>query len=845
VIAATGLRACADGSGRSRASAGRGDLGGSSPRTGTSQGGLGGSSPRAGTSRGGLGGSSPRAGTGRVAVLGIRHHGPGSARSVVAELDRLQPAVVLIEGPADAGEVLALAADPGMVPPVALLAYAPDEPRRSAFWPFAVFSPEWQALAWAAAHRVPARFCDLPASAMLAEDETGAAEEADSEEEPAQAGPRDGEPGQGRPDTVTQRGEPGQGDADAVTPHGDPVALLAAAAGYDDPERWWDQVIESRLDGQSPFAALTDAMAELRADAGTMSYRAERRGEELREQRREAHMRQAVRAALRETDGTVAVVCGAWHAPALSGKLPPASGDAELLRGLPRRKATLTWVPWTHSRLAAASGYGAGITSPGWYHHLFTTPEQTVVRWLTKVAGVLREHDLPVSTAHIIEAARLAEALAALRARPLAGLAEVGEATKSVMCDGDDVAAAFVTRDLVVGELLGAVPDATPAVPLDADLRAQARAVHLKIEGLDRTLALDLRKETDRGRSVLLHRLALLGIGWGAVTEDRVRGTGTFHETWTLAWRPELAVAVIDAARWGTTVVTAATAKIIDDAAAAAELAEVTAAVEQVLLADLADGLTPVLRALDARAAAANDVAQLMAAVPPLARAVRYGDVRGTDTAALSAVIDAITARVCAGLPAAVTSLADDAAAQLRAAVDGMHAALALHAQDDRGRVAYELWVAALTALAGRRDVHGLLAGRVVRVLTDTGVLSREESARRLAAQLSIGIPAPAKAAWAEGFLSGGGLVLVHDRQLLTVLDDWVATLPGDDFTDVLPLLRRTFSEYTAPERANIAAAVRNLSGGGSAAAEPGEPLDAARAAGALRTVAAILGGTQ
>ena len=104
----------------------------------------------------------------RVAVLGIRHHGPGSARSVLAELDRLRPAMVLIEGPADAAPVLPLAADPGMVPPVALLAYAPDAPRMSAFWPYAVFSPEWQALQWAAGHQVPVRFCDLPASVLLA-----------------------------------------------------------------------------------------------------------------------------------------------------------------------------------------------------------------------------------------------------------------------------------------------------------------------------------------------------------------------------------------------------------------------------------------------------------------------------------------------------------------------------------------------------------------------------------------------------------------------------------------------------------------------------------------------------
>src|ERR1700733_3602377 len=103
-----------------------------------------------------------------VAVLGIRHHGPGSARSVAAELDRLRPSAVLIEGPADADPLLVLAADPGMGPPVALLAYAPEAPRVSAFWPFAVFSPEWEALAWAAANGVPARFCDLPAGVVLA-----------------------------------------------------------------------------------------------------------------------------------------------------------------------------------------------------------------------------------------------------------------------------------------------------------------------------------------------------------------------------------------------------------------------------------------------------------------------------------------------------------------------------------------------------------------------------------------------------------------------------------------------------------------------------------------------------
>ena len=281
-------------------------------------------------------------------------------------------------------------------------------------------------------------------------------------------------------------------------------------------------------------------------------------------------------------------------------------------------------------------------------------------------------------------------------------------------------------------------------------------------------------------------------------------------------------VAVIDAAPWGTTVAAAATAKIIDAAQTAGDVAEVSAAVESVLLADLPDALEPVLRALDAKAARDADVARLMTAVPALVRAIRYGDVRGTGTGALAAVVAALTARVCAGLPAAVSGLADDAAAGLRGALDGMHAALSLHAQDERGRETRDRWLAALGVLASRPDVHGLLVGRAVRLLTDAGVLPRAESARRFAAHLSIGVPAASKAAWADGFLSGSGLLLVHDRDLLSILDDWLASLADPDFTwraaTAAPDVRRVRGRGTGQHRAGGPAADRRCAGPGQRA---------------------------
>ena len=718
----------------------------------------------------------------------------------MSELDRIRPGILLIEGPADADPVLPLAASPEMVPPVALLAYDPGNPKRSAFWPYAVFSPEWQALTWALEHDVPVRFCDLPASAMLA----SPAEEEDEEAFPD-----------------------------------DPIAGLAEAAGYTDPERWWDSVVESRLDGASPFPALTEAMAELRSGAG----------DPPRERRREAHMRQVLRAALKATDGPVAVVCGAWHAPALAGPplgtaLPPATRDAALLRGMRKRKAALAWVPWTHSRLASASGYGAGITSPGWYHHLFTAPDRVTERWMTRVAGVLRARDLPVSSAHVIEAARLASALAALRNRPLPGLDEVTEAARAVMCDGSETVLSYVTRDLVVGELLGSVPADAPPVPLEADLRARARSLRLRADPAEKVLALDLRREIDRGRSEFLHSLAVLGIGWGSPAEDAVRNTGTFRETWSLRWRPELSVAIIDAAVWGTTVAGAATSRIVSRASAASSLREVTSAVLTVLVASLPDALDPVLRALDARAALDTDVVDLMNALPPLVRAVRYGNVRGTPVESLTSVADALTARICAGLPSAAGGLGDDAAARLRSALDQAHAALALRMPVAGGDEVRARWLEALSGLARRRDVHGLISGRVTRLLADASVLPWATAAVRFQAALSAGVPPAAKAAWAEGFLAGSGLLLVHDRDLLDVLDSWVVSLSDEEFTQVLPLLRRTFGEYDAGERAGIGRAVRRAGGSpGSPAAPPGSPVDTERAAGAVSTVMSILGG--
>src|ERR1051326_3140677 len=108
-------------------------------------------------------------------VLGIRHHGPGSAKNVKAFLDELKPDIVLIEGPPEADAILKWTDDAALKPPVAILCYQPDDPQRSVFYPFAAFSPEWQAILYAHQHKIHVRFFDLPISNQLAFEKKGQA----------------------------------------------------------------------------------------------------------------------------------------------------------------------------------------------------------------------------------------------------------------------------------------------------------------------------------------------------------------------------------------------------------------------------------------------------------------------------------------------------------------------------------------------------------------------------------------------------------------------------------------------------------------------------------------------
>jgi hypothetical protein len=725
-----------------------------------------------------------------VYVLGIRHHGPGSARQVKQFLEGLEPDIVLVEGPPEADEILQWVGHAELKPPVALLVYQPESPQESSFYPFAEFSPEWQAISYARRRNIHVRFMDLPATNRFA-----------------------------------FKDAPAKPAAERV----DPMAHLSAAAGFPDGEVWWEQMFEYRHGHEDVFTAVQEAMQELRQAFP---------GEDSVGRVREAYMRKTVRQAQKEMFDRIAVICGAWHVPALV-EMPSQKEDNDLLKGLAKVKVECTWVPWTYGRLSYFSGYGAGIASPGWYDHVWRHPHDDGSRWMARVAALFRKANMDTSVAHVIEAVRLAESLAVLRRLSKAGLEELNEATLSVLCNGEPLLMDLIHRELIVSNRIGEVPTEIPKPPLQVDIERHQKRLRLPPTADFKDYTLDLRKDTDLERSIFLHRLQLLEIKWGYRSE--VSGKGTFKEQWRLQWDPAFSIDIIEKGNQGNTVEEAAANYLIQQAKGADTLAAVCRLLESALPAELPRAVDVLIQRIDNLAAASADVIQLMEVIPGLVTVSRYGNVRKTDADLVQQIATSMIVRICVSLPPACANVDDEAAGKLVELLLRMNESVNLLQQP---AIVTE-WQETLADIAVGKAVAPMIAGYATRLLLDYKLLAGDELVQRFNFAMSAATPPAVAAAWLEGFLKGSGTLLLLDAQLWGVVYNWVSALDRDNFIQVLPLLRRTFSHYTDTERRKLGEKVRAgdaMDGGALVAADA--DFDPDRAAQAIPIVMQLLGFT-
>jgi pheromone shutdown protein TraB len=809
-----------------------------------------------------------------ITILGIRHHGVGSARNVVEMLEKLKPDLIFVEGPPELDAVTKWVGEKDLKPPVSILCYDVDSPQRASFYPFAEFSPEWQAMLFAKKNNIPVRMMDLPMSISWAlQDEKRRSEAAENAGKMTNSSLKNAKNAvytEGSPKCKTERCSVFSNiyqteqrsvlsniyqteqrsvfsniyqteqrsvlhsiDAEIELPVArDPIGHFAKIAGYDDSEMWWEHNFEQRHiadTAEAHFEAVMLMMSTLR-EHDVKSALDEENGW------REAYMAQQIRQAQREMYENIVVVCGAWHAPALLNLDKTEAAHAKIIKKMPKSKIRVgtTWIPWTNDRLAMSSGYGAGIVSPGWYSHVWKKPKDKGELWLTKVAQLFRQKKMDISTAHVIEAYRLAEAVSALRGLGRIGLLELNEATQTVMCMGDGILLELVKKELIVGHGLGKVPDALPKLPLQADFEEKARKLKLKQTADFNDIDLDLRKELDLNRSIFLHRLVILGINWGKESMISSKAKGTFKESWRLQWKPEMLVDLIEKGIWGNSIDEASSKFLLDKAAKTDAVSALSEMIQTAIPAELFTAIAILLQKINDLATVSADILELMAAITPLADVGRYGNVRKTDLVAINTLVEGLILRVCIGLPNACYGLDDAASQRTFEQIRKVNDAVQLL----ENPILREEWFKTLTQLTDKSGVHPVIRGCTTRLLFDFGcgisdfgntelfqILNQQNGnikfdettpksdipnptsewvAVKFSFALSTGNEPSFSAGWIEGFLKGSGMILLYDDLLWNLLYKWVSELKEDIFTELLPILRRTFSKYAVGERRQL-----------------------------------------
>ena len=151
-------------------------------------------------------------------------------------------------------------------------------------------------------------------------------------------------------------------------------------------------------------------------------------------------------------------------------------------------------------------------------------------------------------------------------------------------------------------------------------------------------------------------------------------------------------------------------------------------------------------------------------------------------------------------------------------------------------------WQQCLQAVAASQHSAPVIAGYATRLLADYKLITGDDLVRVFSFAMSAATAPDIAAAWLEGFLKGSGTILLIDQDLWNLVNNWVGQLPDDVFTQVLPLLRRTFANYTQPERKKLGEKVKSGGTGSVPTVTVASGLDPERAKRGIPVVLQLLG---
>ena len=722
-----------------------------------------------------------------TAYFGVRHFSPACAEYVTEFLSRTNPDIVLIEGPSDLTDLITGLCDSRVRLPAAILAFTEEAPVRTVLYPFTEFSPEYCAMQWAIQHQIPVEFCDLPSDAYLI-----------PKEEPEE-----------------EQDEPEQTEI----PHEKSVYQKMEELTGLDHETFWEYHFEQCGGYEDFMAAVAEYGRSLREFSETDEETA----------LREAYMRRRI-AETEQQYGTVAVITGAFHTGGLSG-VPFSAADKKMTAHLKTVPVRSTLMPYSFYRLSSRSGYGAGSKAPAFFEMLMRArlakdPEYAAAEYLARLAEYQRKHGDLASAAEVIEALRLAEALAVMRGGSRPALSDLRDAAVTCIGHGSFSAISHACADVEIGTRIGCLPEGSVSTAVQEDFIRQLHELKLEkyrtasVQELELDLRENIRVKTEKAafldlhRSEFLHRLKIAGVKFG-VQQARAQENATWAERWNLQWTPEIEIQLVEASLNGDSVEQASAYALNTRLTKAQTLRETAAALSDAFLCGLPDCVRTASNAVQAAAADCVSPADAGETIGVLSAIVRFGNIRRISNEPVIPLIAQLYLRFCLELPAA-SKCDDDAAGAMLPALTAVSEASAAHDFLDRERLRNTL-----RQIADDDFANPMLSGFACGLLTEQNAISQEQFAELISRRLSHGTPPAEAAGWFEGLAKRNRRALIARLSLWEQLCGFLTSLDDEAFRKVLVVLRRTFSEFSPAEKSDIAENIGEVLGlSGTNAAE-------------------------
>ena len=702
-------------------------------------------------------------------TFGIRHFSPAGAYFLRQFLDEVKPSLVLIEGPADFDFLIEDIVSKKLVPPFAIMAYTKEAPIDTILYPFAEYSPEYQAILWARENNTECHFFDLESDIIL---------------------------GLEKRDDETKDEE--------IISETNPKKSIET-----DMEGFWERTLEQSEDMHAYRAGSALFGESIRKDtnADDKSF--------IRDIVRESFMKRKIKEYIEKGFDTekIVAITGAFHTSAIES-LEGAMSDKEY-KALGRRESNVTLMPYSYYRLSKRTGYGAGNAAPAYYELLwqgFLNGDITYHerKYLSSLAKYMREHGGIVSSAQVIEATRLARELAIIRGGSVPTLEDLKDASITCMGGGSfgEMAMGFAETD--IGKKIGSVPQDAMQTSIQSDFNSKLKQLKLeKYKELVATpLQLDLRENLrvksvesaflDLNRSFFLYRLVVLGIDFAKIKRSS-QDNATWAENWILQWTPEAEIQIVESVLKGDTIADAVAFVLSERLLEATKISEIADVIEDAFNCGLPKIVEGAKRSLDVTANGAIAMCDIADTVSKLSNMISFGDIRKLDREPLIPIVKRLCIR--ASLMLVGESACDDiAAAALAEDIQKIHNVFMLQDFLDES-----LWFDKLTELSNRDDLNTKISGLATAILLDAGKIDEPTLRKEVSRRLSVGMPAELGANWFAGLSMRNHYALIGRLTLWESLSEYMDTLDEEEFRRSAVFLRRAFVEYSAKEKDMIA----------------------------------------